>query len=140
MNGLRQTVDNLQGFFNVRQEWTNRWRSSADPGTGMLYGVPKLTPSWGHRVNSKWVEDATFLRISNVSLGYALPDKLVKKSGFVDGCRLYMTIQNLAMFTRYEGANPEAQSRSINNTLSPGFDMSSYPLARTTSFGINLQF
>ena len=140
MNGLRQTVDNLQGFFNVRQEWVNRWRSSADPGTGMLYGVPKLTPSWGHRVNSMWVEDATFLRISNLSLGYTLPDKLVKKSGFLDSCRLYMTIQNLAMFTRYQGANPEGQSRDINNTLSPGFDMSSYPLARTTSVGVNLQF
>lgn len=140
MNGLRQTVDNLQGFFNVREEWVNRWRSSDNPGTGMLYGVPKLTPSWGHRVNTMWVEDATFLRIANLSLGYSLPDKLVRKSGFLEGCRLYMTIQNLAMFTRYEGANPEGQSKDINNTLSPGFDISSYPLARTTSFGINLQF
>ncbi|GAB4000255.1 TonB-dependent receptor [Spirosoma daeguense] len=140
MNGLRQTVDNLQGFFNVRQEWVNRWRSTASPGTGLLYGVPKLTPSWGHRVNTLWVEDATFLRIANVSLGYSLPDNLVKKSGFISGARFYLTIQNLAMFTKYEGANPEAQSRDINNTLSPGFDMSSYPLARTTSVGLNLQF
>lgn len=140
MNGLRQTVDNLQGFFNVREEWVNRWRSSDNPGTGMLYGVPKLTPSWGHRVNTMWVEDATFLRIANLNLGYSLPDALVKKSGFISGCRLYMTIQNLAMFTRYEGANPEGQSKNIDNTLSPGFDISSYPLARTTSFGLNLQF
>lgn len=140
MNGLRQTVDNLQGFFNVREAWVDRWRSSDNPGTGLLSGVPKLTPSWGHRVNSMWVEDATFLRIANLNLGYSLPDALVKKSGFISGCRLYMTIQNLAMFTRYEGANPEGQSKNIDNTLSPGFDISSYPLARTTSFGINLQF
>lgn len=140
MNGLRQTVDNLQGFFNVRQAWVDRWRSTANPGAGMLYGVPKLTPSWGHRVNSMWVEDASFLRISNLSLGYALPDDLVKKTGFVNGCRFYLTVQNLAMFTKYEGANPEAQSRDINNTLSPGFDISSYPLARTTSIGVNFQF
>ena len=140
MNGLRQTVDNLQGFFNVRQAWTNRWRSTANPGDGMLYGVPKLTPSWGHRVNSSWVEDASFLRISNLSLGYSFPDNLVKKTGFVSGCRFYLTVQNLAIFTKYEGANPEAQSRDINNTLSPGFDISSYPLARTTSIGVNLQF
>ncbi|GAB3707846.1 TonB-dependent receptor [Spirosoma flavus] len=140
MNGLRQTVDNLQGFFNVREEWVNRWRSSSSPGTGMLYGVPKLTPSWGHRVNTLWVEDASFLRIANVSLGYSLPDNLVKKTGFISGCRFYLTIQNLAMFTRYEGANPEGQSQAINNTLAPGFDMSSYPLARTTSLGLNLQF
>ena len=68
------------------------------------------------------------------------PETLVKKTHFISGARFYLTVQNLAMFTRYEGANPEAQSRTINNTLSPGFDISSYPLARTTSVGLNLQF
>ncbi|WP_109676326.1 SusC/RagA family TonB-linked outer membrane protein [Dyadobacter jejuensis] len=140
MNGLRQTVDNLQGFFNVRQAWTNRWISPENPGDGLHSGVPKLTPSWGHRVNSLWVEDASFLRIANITLGYNLPDQLVRKSGFVKSCRLYATIQNLATFTAYEGANPEGQSQNINNTLSPGFDMSSYPLARTMSFGLNFSF
>lgn len=140
MNGLRQSTDNLQGFFNVNKEFVNRWRSAENPGDGTLYGVPKLTPSWGHRVNSRWVEDASFLRISNLSLGYSIPESLVKKTGFINSCRLYCTVQNLAMFTNYKGANPEAQSRDINNTLSPGFDMSSYPLARTTSLGLNLSF
>ncbi len=140
MNGLRQSIDNLQGFFNIRQEWVNRWRSTSDPGNGMLSGVPKLTPSWGHRVNSLWVEDASFLRIANVNIGYSLPEGLMKKTGFIRSARIYATIQNLAMFTRYEGANPEAQSRNIDNTLSPGFDISSYPLSRTSSVGINLSF
>ena len=140
MNGLRQSTDNLQGFFNVNKEFVNRWRSAENPGDGTLYGVPKLTPSWGHRVNSRWVEDASFLRVSNLSLGYSLPEGLVKKTGFINSCRLYFTVQNLAMFTNYTGANPEAQSRDINNTLSPGFDISSYPLARTTSVGLNLSF
>lgn len=140
MNGLRQTTDNLQGFFNVSNVWVNRWRSADNPGTGMLYGVPKLTPSWGHRVNTLWVEDASFLRVANVSLGYSLPEVLVRKTGFINSCRFYLTLRNLAMFTRYKGANPEGQSRNIDNTLSPGFDMSSYPLARTTSVGLNLSF
>ena len=140
MNGLRQTVDNLQGFFNVSKEWTNRWRSSANPGDGLHYGVPKLTPSWGHRVNSLWVEDASYLRIANVTFGYNFPEKLMKGTGFVNGCRLYVTAQNLAMFTKYGGANPEGQSSAVNNTLAPGFDMTSYPLARTVSFGLNLTF
>lgn len=140
MNGLRQTTDNLQGFFNVSREFVNRWRSTDNPGDGMLYGVPKLTPSWGHRVNTRWVEDASYLRISNISLGYTLPEGLMKKTGFINSCRLYVTAQNLVMFTRYKGANPEAQSRNIDNTLSPGFDISSYPLSRTTSVGLNLSF
>jgi hypothetical protein len=106
----------------------------------MLYGVPKLTPSWGHRVNTRWVEDATFLRVSNVTLGYSIPSSVVQKSKLFESCRIYLTCRNLAMFTKYTGANPEAQSRNIDNTLSQGFDMSSYPLATTTSLGLNLSF
>jgi len=140
VNGLRQTVDNLQGFFNVSKEWLNRWHSAQDPGDGKHYGIPNTTPSLGHRMNSQWVEDASYLRIANVTLGYALPVGWMKRSGFINGGRLYVTVQNLAMFTRYGGANPEAQSVNINNTLSPGFDISSYPLSGTVSAGLNLSF
>ncbi|MRS64743.1 SusC/RagA family TonB-linked outer membrane protein [Larkinella terrae] len=140
MNGLRQTVDNLQGFFNVSKEWNARWRNADNPGDGRHYGIPILTPSLGHRVSNLWVEDASFLRISNLTLGYSLPDNWVKKTGFVNNCRFYLTTQNLAIFTKYKGANPEAQSVTVNNTLAPGFDMSPYPLARTTSLGVNLTF
>lgn len=142
MNGLRQTTDNLQGFFNVSQEWANRWRSTEQPGDGMHYGVPKLTPSLGHRVSTLWVEDASFLRIANVTLGYVLPSAWIAPTGFIKNCRLYMSVQNLATFTNYSGANPEAQSdnASVDNTLAPGFDMTSYPLSRTVSMGINLSF
>jgi TonB-linked SusC/RagA family outer membrane protein len=142
MNGLRQTTDNLQGFFNISKDWVNRWRSASSPGDGTHYGVPKLTPSWGHRVNSRWVEDASYLRISNVTLGYNIPEKLLKGTGFVNGCRLYASVQNLAMFTKYSGANPEGQSNNsaVNATLAPGFDMTSYPLSRTVSFGLKLTF
>ncbi|MEJ7769953.1 MAG: hypothetical protein WKF89_19190, partial [Chitinophagaceae bacterium] len=77
---------------------------------------------------------------ANVTLGYTLPPSLMKRSGFMSGARIYLTVQNLAMFTNYGGANPEAQSININNTLSPGYDMTSYPLSRTVSAGINLSF
>lgn len=140
VNGLRQTVDNLQGFFNVSKEWINRWHNTQDQGDGKHYGIPNTTPSLGHRMNSQWVEDASYLRIANVTLGYSLPAAWMKRSGFMNGARLYVTVQNLAMFTRYGGANPEAQSVNINNTLSPGFDISSYPLSRTVSGGLNLSF
>jgi hypothetical protein len=140
MNGLRQSVDNLQGFFNVSKEWTNRWRSPEQPGDGRHYGVPILTPSLGHRVSDLWVEDASYLRIANLTLGYSLPKGWMESTGFLNNCRLFFTVQNLAMFTNYGGANPEAQGVNINNTLAPGFDISSYPLSRTTSLGINLSF
>jgi hypothetical protein len=140
VNGLRQTVDNLQGFFNVSKEWVNRWHSPQDPGDGIHYGIPNTTPSLGHRMNTLWIEDASYLRIANLTLGYNLPANWMKRTGFMNGARLYVTVQNLATFTKYGGANPEGQSVNINNTLSPGFDMTSYPLSRTISGGINLSF
>jgi len=62
----------------------------------------------------------------------------MKRSKFMNGGRLYITVQNIALLTRYGGANPEAQAANINNTLAPGFDMTSYPLSRTLSAGLNL--
>jgi TonB-linked SusC/RagA family outer membrane protein len=140
MNGLRQSTDNLQGFFNVDRDWENRWRSAEVPGDGLRSGVPKLRPSWGHRVSTLWVEDASFLRIANMTLGYSIPESLSKKLKVLKSSRLYFTVQNLAMFTNYKGANPEGQAVNQNNTLVPGFDMTSYPLSRTMSMGINLSF
>lgn len=140
MNGLRQTTDNLQGFFNVDEDWVNRWRSTENPGDGIHSGIPQVRPSWGHRVSTLWVEDASYLRISNLTIGYTLPSKLMERLKVIKGSRIYMTVQNLAMFTHYKGANPEGQAANQNNTLVPGFDMTSYPLSRTTSIGINLSF
>jgi len=140
INGLRQTIDNLQGQFNVGKEWANRYRSVSDPGDGRHYAVPSSAPSRGHRLSDLWVEDASYLRITNVTIGYSLPEIFVSRSTFIKSCRIYLTMQNLATFTNYSGANPEGQSVSQSNTLAPGFDISSYPLARTTSFGINLTF
>jgi len=140
MNGLRQTTDNLQGFFNVDKDWEKRWRSRDVPGDGIHSGVPKVRPSWGHRVSTLWVEDASYLRIGNMTLGYTIPESLAKKIKVVKSSRLYFTVQNLAMFTNYKGANPEGQAANQNNTLVPGFDMTSYPLSRTMSMGLNLSF
>ena len=139
-NGLRQTVDNLQGFFNVSEEWVNRWRSKSQPGDGIHSGVITNTPSLGHRFNTLWLEDATFLRISNISLGYKLPEDSFKSSSFFKNTRIYLTVQNLATFTKYSGGNPQGQSAGVSNVLSPGIDITSYPLPRTISLGINLDF
>ncbi|MFC4870981.1 SusC/RagA family TonB-linked outer membrane protein [Negadavirga shengliensis] len=140
MNGLRQTTDNLQGFFNVDRDWENRWRSRQNPGDGIHSGIPQVRPSWGHRVSTLWVEDASYLRISNLTFGYTFSGRFIEKLKILNSSRIYLTIQNLAMFTNYKGANPEGQAANQNNTLAPGFDMTSYPLSRTASMGINLSF
>lgn len=140
VNGLRQTIDNQQGYFNVSKEWVNRWHSASSPGDGKHYGIPLGSGCLGFRVSDLWIEDATYLKIANVTLGYSLPKKMMKNTGFISNCRFYFTVQNLAMFTKYSGANPEAQSANQSNVLAAGFDMTSYPLARTASFGLKLTF
>jgi hypothetical protein len=138
MNGLRQSIDNLGGIFNVSQEWVNRWRSEQQPGDGVHSGVTNITPTIAHRVSNLWVEDATFLRIANVTLNYNIPERWLKSAKFIKNSRIYFTVQNLATFTNYSGGNPQGQSQVQPNVLNPGFDMTSYPLSRTASLGINL--
>ncbi|MCD8178477.1 MAG: TonB-dependent receptor [Tannerellaceae bacterium] len=140
VNGLRMSTDNLQGFFNVGAEWANRWRSPENPGDGIHAGVVAQTPSLGHRLNSLWIEDATYLRIANITFGYTIPQQLVRKTKFISQVRASCSIQNVATFTGYSGANPESKQNGIDNTLAPGLDMTSYPLARTVTFSLQIGF
>ena len=85
--------------------------------------------SWG-------VEDGSFLRISNITLGYTLPKKLIRKIP-VNSLRLYVTGNNLYVFTKYSGYDPEVSTRNATG-LTPGVDWSAYPRSRMFIFGINL--
>jgi TonB-linked SusC/RagA family outer membrane protein len=137
MNGMRQTTDNLQGFFNIGKEWANRWRSDDNPGDG----IHAFGPNSVHRVNDKiWLEDATYMRITNLTFGYTIPSDVFGQKKYFRNLRVYMTVQNLATFTKYTGANPEGQARNMDNTLVPGYDMGSYPIPRTVTAGLNIQF
>jgi TonB-linked SusC/RagA family outer membrane protein len=136
MDYMRQGTSFLWGKTNLSKEWLNRWISPEQPGDGMHSGVCTGSENWTWKVNSLWVEDATFLRISNVSFSYTIPNHWLDKSKIVKNCNLYFMIQNLATFTNYSGANPE----SLSVTLDPGWDCSSYPLARISSLGVNLSF
>lgn len=136
MNGMRQTIDNLQGFFNIGKEWAKRWRSEENPGDGLHAFGPNAV----HRVNELWLEKATYLRITNLTLGYTIPSDVFGQSRLYRNLRLYTSVQNLATFTSYTGANPEGQAANMDNTLVPGYDMGSYPIPRTITAGINIQF
>lgn len=137
MNGLRQTIDNLQGFFNLGKEWVNRYRNEQNPGDG----IHALGPNGVHRVNDKlWLESASYLRITNINVGYTFPARFEKRSVPFKSLRIYASVQNLATFTRYTGQNPEGQGININSTLAPGYDLNSYPLARTMTAGVNITF
>lgn len=92
-------------------------------------------------VPTDWaLDDASFLRLQSVTLGYTLPANLTKKFG-VQRLRFYVTGANLFVITNYPGFDPEVSSYVRNSSysgLTPGIDFSSYPKSRSFTFGVNV--
>ncbi len=89
------------------------------------------------RASSWWVEDGSFLRIQNVQLGYTLPGRISGNMG-ISRFRIYLSASNLYTLTGYSGRDPEAP---INGSpLRPGRDNGTYPLPRTFTAGVQLDF
>ncbi|MDR0573723.1 MAG: TonB-dependent receptor [Tannerella sp.] len=88
-------------------------------------------------IHSWAVEDGSFLKLANVTLGYTLPQKMLKKAG-LNKLRLYATGSNLLTWTKYTGFDPEVST--MGNGLTPGVDFGAYPRSRSLVFGINLAF
>lgn len=89
--------------------------------------------------NSYFVEDGSYLRLAQVTLGYTFPSKWMKKV-HVSNLRLYFTANNLATITGYSGYDPDASSKNDNIICTPGYDSSTYPLSRSYVIGLNLSF
>ncbi|MDR2650924.1 MAG: TonB-dependent receptor [Prevotellaceae bacterium] len=96
--------------------------------------------------SSYWIEDASFLRIQGITIGYTFPSSFLKKAG-INKLRCYITGENLFVITGYSGIDPEI---SIDGLATPGIDKSIstssvdnvnyYPRPRTFSFGVNISF
>lgn len=99
--------------------------------------TPSLSTN-GFIPSSYAIEDGSYLRISNVTLGYTLPQLLTKKAG-ISSVRLYATANNIATITGYSGYDPDVNARR-STPLTPGVDYGSYPRGRTYVFGINVTF
>jgi TonB-dependent starch-binding outer membrane protein SusC len=135
---------NLDGVFNMVAEVKYRFRSEANPGKGM-YGttvgggnVTGIERDW---MNSRFIADASFFTIKNVTVGYTIP----KSNKIFKSARIYTSVQQLYVFTKYWGGpNPETSAQADGNgnggNLSQGIDLSNYPVPRTYTVGINLNF
>ena len=135
---------NLDGVFNMVDGAKYRFRSEANPGLGM-YGttvgggnVTGIERDW---MNSRFVADASYFTIRNVTLGYtfAKPTKVYKS------VRVYASCQQAYVFTNYWGGpNPETSAQGNGQgdggNLSPGVDLSNYPVPRTFTLGANFNF
>ncbi len=92
----------------------------------------------GSFVPHSWaIEDGSFLRLNNITVGYSLPVKALVKLK-ITKLRVYATANNVAVLTSYSGYDPEVSVR--RSPLTPGLDYSAYPKSRTILFGVNVSF
>lgn len=134
VNAYLFEIGTLLGETNVlRSYWENRW-TPENPNNEF----PKVAPSERNIFSDAQIEDASFVRLKNVSLGYTLPSKvadIMKMSRF----RIYANASNLLTFTKYRGYDPEVFAFGQNSLLQ-GIDYGGYPLARTFQGGIQITF
>jgi TonB-dependent starch-binding outer membrane protein SusC len=91
----------------------------------------------GRYATTSWaVEDGSFLRVSNLTIGYSLPTAIIS-SWHLQKLRVYVSAYNLYTFTNYTGYDPEVDSRRTTPTT-PGVDYSAYPKSRSFNFGVNI--
>lgn len=137
LNLSRRYFYNHEGNMNNYKGAVNRWKSEDNPGSGMNVRANRVSKGQ-NGITSTWhVEDGSYLRIKNISLGYTLPESWLRKV-YLKSARIYCSVQNPFTFTSYEGYNPEVSNRTAATTN--GEDYGVYPLARTTSIGVNLTF
>lgn len=137
LNLSRRFFDNLEGGGNNLAIALDRWRSPENPGNGKVPRANARTTGNNNAVSSRWVEDGSYLRIQNISLGYKLPKPVINRLK-LQQVRIYASAQNLYTWTNYTNFNPEVSN--YEGALTGGVDYGSYPLARTVTFGINVGF
>ena len=102
----------------------DRWKQPGDVTDIPRYGV---TP----QMDSRFLEDASFLRLKNVMISYSIPADALKKSKFFTSARIYLQAQNLFTFTPFMGLDPESSSNVYK---------AQYPMSRQYSIGVDLSF
>ncbi len=132
---------NADYFDNQTKDQLNRWQEPGD-----ITDIPqaRLYLSNGTRKSSRYVYDASYLRLKELNLGYNIPANILSKVK-LDKARLYIATRNLLTFTKYNGFDPEvsAPGAGLSTTafnVEQGLDYYSAPQAKTFTFGLDLTF
>ena len=124
-NGSKQNLNLLSAY---KEHWSE---ANADSD------IPRIGANGMNVYSSRVVEDGSFLRLKNVSVGYTFPRSVLRKMHF-DTMRVYLSADNLFTITNYSGPDPEVSTR--NSVLTPGFDWSAYPRSRGITAGVSFTF
>ena len=117
---------------NLLSSYKDHWTPENDRSD-----IPRVRANGDYLYSSRVVEDGSFLRIRNISVGYTFPRQILRKMHF-DTMRIYLSVDNVYTFTNYTGPDPEVSTR--NSVLTPGFDWSAYPRAIAFTGGLSFTF
>jgi len=143
-NSARASLENFSGSNNFSTRALEAW-----DGEGSTNSIPRLArndPNGNNRFSDRWVEDARFMRIKNLQIGYSLSPETLKNlsKGFVVKMRAYVGVQNLYTFTKYLGYDPEVTRgfsfQKGDFPLANGQDSGSSPQPRIFQFGWQITF
>ena len=126
--------DGAYSYDNKFADVLDRWQEPGD-----ITNVPRMSydgESGAREISSRFIEDGSYFRIQEITLGYRLPARL-SAAASMQNARIYVTGSNLHTFTDYTGYNPDANSGGSGANLVAGTDFYTYPLARTISLGIS---
>ena len=114
----------LYSAYNQSKRLLDRWKKPGDISDIPRYGV---TP----QMDSRFLEDASFMRLKNLMLSYDFPSQLLKKSRCITRARIYLQAQNLFTWTKFSGLDPESTSNIYQ---------AQYPMSRQFSCGVDITF
>lgn len=140
MNLQKRYIHNLEGHQNNLKSANIRYESPTNIGNGETPRAHKGLTGNAGLISTWMIEDGSFVRIRNITLGYSLQPKLLERIN-VSALRLYTSLQNPFTFTDYSGYNPEVSGNyNGGSALTRGEDYGTYPLARTITIGLNVGF
>ncbi|WP_082305035.1 TonB-dependent receptor [Persicobacter sp. CCB-QB2] len=133
-NGTRVYLESMKGADNQMTTILDRWQQPGD-----ITDIPRATandPNNNNRTSSRFVEDGSFLRLKNLTVGYSLPQPVLEKL-HLRKCRFYVSGQNLWTLTNYSGLDPEVNYAG-DDDVRLGTDFFTYPNPRVFVAGVNL--
>ena len=134
LNANRLIFENgSKANLNMLASYTDRFNAQTNPDSD----IPRIRAQGMDVYSSRVVEDGSFLKLRNVSLGYTLPRRALRAMHF-DTMRVYVSADNIWTWTNYTGPDPEVSTR--NSVLTPGFDWSAYPRAFGLTAGVSFTF
>lgn len=142
LNIGKRYYENLEGNQNQLTTVLKRWRSEAEPGDGWMPRAYANPTGQTSQVSTRWVEDGSYMRVNNLTLGYSLPKLFLTRYG-IERARIYVTAQNPLTITKYSGFNPEVSSTNDgtgDTVVTPGGDHGQYPTSKSFNLGLNLIF